>query len=79
MRKKMPQCNLELQLMTIIPPDSEYIVPIKKLQWNRHNHPRYSITPSYRDIGHLKKSIIWANWSHECYPYLPLIELPSII
>jgi hypothetical protein len=66
--------------MTIIPPDSEYCVPTRKLQWHRSSHPRNIYTPDYHEIGRsLQLSILWANWSHECYPYLPLIELPYIL
>lgn len=80
LRKRHPRPNLALQLMIIIPPDSEYCVPTRKLRWNRKEHPRTIYTPDYHTIGRsLKQSILWANWSHECYPFLPLIELPFIL
>jgi hypothetical protein len=79
-RKAMKRPNLYIQAMSIIPPDSEYSVSTKRLGWDTNSsHPRQLFTPDYRDMKHLKYSIIWAQWSHECPVQLPLLELPYIV
>ena len=76
-RKRMKRPDLYLQLMCIIPPDSEYCVSAKKMGWYNASHPRNLFT--FREIWNMKQSIAWASWSHEAIPILPLIELPYIV
>ena len=77
-RKKLSRPNLYLQHLCIIPPDSEYCVPTKKMGWNNPNHPRNLYTPKYHQIKKMNYSITWATYSHECPVQLPLLNLPKI-
>lgn len=78
-RKRMRRPTLQLQAMSIIPPDSEYCIPTKRFGWSNTHHPRHSYTPTYRDIRNIQYSIIWSSWAHECAVHLPLLELPFIV
>ena len=76
-RKKLSKPTIPFQLMCIIPPDSEYSVPTKKMGWKRPSHPRQLFT--IRSIDTMKQNIIWAHWPHQIQPILPMIELPLLV